>query len=81
MFLRKKTPAIVKCNSHYWTCLGPLWQCYTNRNDPIHIAPPKVAKVTTVLLSHAAVTAIFTYKLCQCTHEPLCTRVTIDEKL
>jgi len=28
-------PAAVPCASHYWTCLGYLGCCDTNRNDPI----------------------------------------------
>jgi hypothetical protein len=39
-----KMPLTVTRDSHYCTCLGHLgWRRYTNRNDPISVALPKVA--------------------------------------
>jgi len=42
-----------------WTCLGHLGQHDINRNDPISVASPKVAKASTsVSLSRAIVASI-----------------------
>ncbi len=42
-------PAPATCDSHYCTCFGHLGQPDTNRNYPISVAPPKVAKASTVV--------------------------------
>jgi len=41
-----KMPASGTCASHYCTCLGHLGWGDKNRNDPICVAPPKVAKAS-----------------------------------
>ncbi len=38
-------PVTVKRNC---TCLGQLWRCDKNRNDPISVMPPKVAEASTI---------------------------------
>jgi len=46
------TPVTATCYSNTWqsllTCLGHLGQRNINRNDPIGVAPPKVAKASTI---------------------------------
>ncbi len=43
-------PDIITCNRAVMTCdctcLGYIWQCDKNRNDPICVMPLKVAKAT-----------------------------------
>jgi hypothetical protein len=42
-------PATVTCAIYHCTCLGHLGPCETNRNDPICVATPKVAKASTMI--------------------------------
>ncbi len=60
-------PATATHESDHCTCLGPLGWPDPNRNDPICVALPKVAKATTVTwLSCVAVTDGFDNKHRQC---------------
>ncbi len=43
-----KMPVTATCHSHCCTCFGHLGQCDPNRNDPICVTSPKVAKASTV---------------------------------
>jgi hypothetical protein len=44
---------------HYdFTYLGYLWQCNTNRMNPICIALPKVAKISGVIVAAGCVLAL-----------------------
>ena len=42
-------PMTATCDSYYCTCLGHLGQPDANRNDPISVALPKVAKASRVV--------------------------------
>jgi hypothetical protein len=60
-------PATATRNSHYCTCIDHLGRCNINRNDPICVMLPLVAKVSTVTwLWRVAVTNSFANKCCQC---------------
>ncbi len=50
-----KMPAILLRDITFLTCLGYLGRSNINRNDPICVASPKVAKASTI---RAAVTSI-----------------------
>jgi hypothetical protein len=61
---KSKMAVTASHDSHYCTCLYLLGRCDTYRNDPICIAPPKVAKAS---IKSVAVVDISVNKICQCT--------------
>jgi len=42
-------PAISQCDITLLTCLGHLGRCDINRNDPLCVEVPKVAKASTAV--------------------------------
>jgi hypothetical protein len=63
VFMAKMSPTAARA-SHYCTYLGLIGQCNTNRNDPVCVAPPKVAKASK---KSVAIANVFINKIRQCT--------------